>query len=307
VLTTLRHLRRDALDADQQAAVDRLCAGMPEPHPAFLALSRDPPDVEALAEIVRKDPGLTAEVLRTVNSAAFALSSPIASVQHAVTYLGMTTVQGIIAGATASGWSPDYSDKQRAALKRIVRASAVAATTGQLLGLASGRSRSSLVATRALFANLGDLAFLDREPAAVNWYEPGSTFIDRLRWQQQATAIDSPVLGAALAERWALPKDIVSAIERGTDLLLAPADDEATHGVDLADRLVIYCASRLGDRVAFRGLRDIADFDPCDTDDPECWFLPDAFAAAGLASLPALLRDPSFRRRANKQLGPWFD
>jgi len=306
-LATLRRLRRDGLDAGQQATVDRLCARMAEPHPAFLALSRDPPDVEALADIVRRDPGLTAEVLRTVNSAAFALSSPIASVQHAVTYLGMSTVQGIIAGAAASGRAPAYSDKQRAALRRIVRASAVAATTGQLLAQASGNTRSSLVATRALFANLGDLAFLESEPAAVNWYMHRSTFIDRLRWQQQAAAIDSPLLGAALAERWALPQDIVSAIEGGAELLLAPADDESMHGADLADRLIIYCAARTGDRVAFQGLRDVADFDPCDTDDPECWFLPRAFAAAGLTGLPALLRDPSFRRRANKQLEPWFD
>ncbi len=306
-LATLRRLRRDSLDDPQQAAIERLCAGMAEPHPAFLALSRDPPDVEALAEIVRKDPGLTAEVLRTVNSAAFALSSPIASVQHAVTYLGMSTVQGIIAGAAASGWTPAYSDKQRAALRRIVRASAVAATTGQLLAQACGNTRSSLVATRALFANLGDLAFLDSEPTAVNWYRQGSTFIDRLCWQQQATGIDSPLLGAALAERWALPQDIVSAIEGGADLLLAPAEDGSTHGADLADRLIIYCAARTGDRVAFRGLRDLAEFDPGDSADPECWFLPGAFAAAGLAGLPALLRDPSFRRRANKQLEPWFD
>jgi HD-like signal output (HDOD) protein len=306
-LATLRRLRRDDLDTDQQAAVDRLCAGMAEPHPAFLALSRDPPDVEALSDIVRRDPGLTAEVLRTVNSAAFALSSPIASVQHAVTYLGMSTVQGIIAGAAASGRAPAYSDKQRAALGRIIRASAVAATTGQLLAQACGDTRSSLVATRSLFANLGDLAFLESEPAAVNWYMHRSTFIDRLRWQQQATAIDSPLLGAALAERWALPPDIVSAIEGGAELLLAPADDESLHGAGLGDRLIIYCASRIGDRVAFRGLRDVAEFDPRDSDDPECWFLPNALAAAGLTGLPALLKDASFRRRANKQLEPWFD
>jgi len=67
------------------------------------------------------------------------------------------------------------------------------------------------------------------------------------------------------------------------------------------------CASRIGDRVAFRGLRDVAEFDPRDSDDPECWFLPNAVAAAGLPGLPALLKDASFRRRANKQLEPWFD
>ena len=51
-----------------------------------------------IAEIISLDYSLTARILRLVNSALYALASPVTSIQHAVTLLGFTEVRNLALG-----------------------------------------------------------------------------------------------------------------------------------------------------------------------------------------------------------------
>lgn len=56
------------------------------------------PDLKKIATLIAKDAGISANILRTVNSSAFNLSNKIASIDQAVTLLGLDTVINIING-----------------------------------------------------------------------------------------------------------------------------------------------------------------------------------------------------------------
>ncbi len=111
-LEHLRLRRRGELDETEQAAVLDICAAMPEPHPVQTQMAGGLDTPEELTSAVVTDAGLTASILRTVNSAAFALATPITSVQHAVTYLGVGVVKGLVAQAVVSDSAVDATPEQ---------------------------------------------------------------------------------------------------------------------------------------------------------------------------------------------------
>jgi len=52
--------------------------------------------IKKIAEIIKKDPGVVAEVLKIVNSAYYGLSTEIGNVSHAVAYMGINEVYRIV-------------------------------------------------------------------------------------------------------------------------------------------------------------------------------------------------------------------
>ena len=60
-------------------------------------------DARGLAEVISRDPSLTAQVLRVANSAAYAPEEPIVSVQQAVSRLGVGTLCGIAMTVVTQG------------------------------------------------------------------------------------------------------------------------------------------------------------------------------------------------------------
>ena len=72
-----------------------------------LQLIRDPDSsAGTLADVLATDPGLTANLLQTVNSAAFGLRSPINSVHHAVSMLGRGHVESMLVSFASHGALP---------------------------------------------------------------------------------------------------------------------------------------------------------------------------------------------------------
>jgi HD-like signal output (HDOD) protein len=62
-------------------------------------LNTEDPSLEVIANIVLKDPGLTAKMLQVANSAAFGLSQQVSSPFDAVQFLGMASVRSIALSA----------------------------------------------------------------------------------------------------------------------------------------------------------------------------------------------------------------
>ncbi|QJT10316.1 response regulator [Oceanidesulfovibrio marinus] len=59
-------------------------------------LSKDEPSLETVAEIIGKDVGMSAEVLKLVNSSFFGFARHIGSVRQAVTMLGVNIIQSLV-------------------------------------------------------------------------------------------------------------------------------------------------------------------------------------------------------------------
>ena len=59
------------------------------------AFQKPEPDINEIGQLLSTDPPLTAKVLKIVNSAFYSLPSNIASVQHAINLLGISTVKNL--------------------------------------------------------------------------------------------------------------------------------------------------------------------------------------------------------------------
>src|ERR1043166_8628992 len=59
-------------------------------------LSADQRYTSQVAEIIRRDPSLTARLLRLVNSVYYGLSSPVNSIEEAVFYLGVRQIRQLV-------------------------------------------------------------------------------------------------------------------------------------------------------------------------------------------------------------------
>ncbi len=79
----------------QDAQLNRLLGGVKIPPQPQLLLEiqeekdQAEPDLNRIGQLIGRDPGLTAAVLKCVNSAAFALDEKISSPVHAVSFLGL--------------------------------------------------------------------------------------------------------------------------------------------------------------------------------------------------------------------------
>jgi putative nucleotidyltransferase with HDIG domain len=65
-----------------------------------------------IAKMISLDPGLTARVLRMVNSSAYGFQRQITSIQHAIALLGFTSVQGLVLSASICNLFKPFTPKQ---------------------------------------------------------------------------------------------------------------------------------------------------------------------------------------------------
>lgn len=290
------------IDETQAAKAQQLCKKLPDPHPVQSKLASGLDTSKELVETLAADPGLTATVLRTVNSAAFALTSPISSVQHAVNYLGVSFVRSLVSQAATANQTKDCSEAQKTALQRVWISTAVASAFASLLGQNAGHSRPSVLATKALFFNLGDLGLILGEDGADAWYTEGMTVMDRVKAQQQGCGLNSSIVGSTLARNWGLPEEIERAIANSLLPLAKAPGQLALKDDELKDTVLLYLAGRIGDRVAYRGLRDLSEFNLEAAEEPGTHFLKGHLEASDQKLVLQLLSDTAFRKKFNRLL-----
>lgn len=131
ILIRFELIHAEAISDSARAEIHAVCAVIPDPHPIHrkLGLGLDGP--EELAEIVASDAGLTASILRNVNSAAFSLASPIVSVRHAITYLGVGMVKTLVAQAAVADRIAPGTPEQEEALSRVWTSACAASAIAQ--------------------------------------------------------------------------------------------------------------------------------------------------------------------------------
>ena len=281
-----------------------IVAKLRQPPPILERVTKGLDDPEELTEAVKSNPALTADILRTVNSAAFALLAPISSIQHAITYLGTSLVKGLVLQSTVTRIMEFEHASQQAAYMRLWRSSYVASTTALMLGQSLGMTNPSVLSTRALLGNLGDLALLSARPDMAALYAPQATLFSRAKAQQEELIANAAVISGMLAQQWGLPDDLSRGLRDAYIPMALPPAEYPDHGAQLSQAVLCHVACRIGDQVAFHGLRDIGDLDLlAQESDLDYFFLPDYLQAADLGKIPTALQDPAVRRRINHLIG----
>ena len=165
-----------------------------------------------VADAAAQDPGLSAAVLRNVNSAAFGARKHVEDVRQAVALLGVAAVESLVVSIAVSGSLPAYADPGQwrsfwhASVRRAAAARAVAAHIEP--------QSASRAYTAALLSEMA-VPFLVRAHPAVytelleHWDRGGAELHqlerDRLGW-------DHAEVASWICEEWGLPEALTRSI-----------------------------------------------------------------------------------------------
>lgn len=219
------------LPPDVQARFDAAIASgdlplplLPESASQVLAMVDRPTcDAWRLAELVRRDPAMTAHVMQIAGSPIYATATKVTSLQQAIARLGFATIAQIAVAAAAKARVfavPGFEAELRAAFAHALATALFAQEVARVR-----RSTVDVAFLAGLFHDFGQPVLLqllvDLDP--------------RVGRESAVAAVEQAhaEVGAALVARWAMPAKVAEAVK----LHHAPAGCELAALVAVADCL----------------------------------------------------------------------
>ncbi len=209
------------------------CPSLPSPPGIVVSLLRltDDPDVTAtqLARLIERDPSLTAQLLRIVNSPLFGLRRQVTSLDQAAAYLGISGVRTVSLGFSLSkGLLRTAWRDIRGEL--LWKRSVVAAAVAREVAVAANVVQKEEAFLGALLQDIGILAL--RELLGAE-YE--ALLADKGQQHDELIAAESELLGDSHAEvgawllrHWGLPEIFCQLALASHGILDGTREDEAT-------------------------------------------------------------------------------
>jgi putative nucleotidyltransferase with HDIG domain len=220
------------------AKVDSFPA-MPDAGTKLLVLLEEPDNaVSEIEEILRYDPGLTANVLKLANSAYFGIPSKIGSLKQAVILLGLKRLIQLLVASCVSA----VMDKSVAGYDLpagdLWRHSVAVSIAGEAMVKDQKRSNKIDVFTPALLHDIGKLvlgSFVSEELEAI--LQIAGKGVPFVVAENMVLGTDHAEVGARILERWNLPAEIINAVRWHHDPDSADACDLQMDVVYLANLL----------------------------------------------------------------------
>jgi putative nucleotidyltransferase with HDIG domain len=201
-----------------------------------------------LADVLQRDPALSARVLRLANSAYFRLARPVTEVRAACIVLGFDTVRALAVGLSALD-TLSKSVGSALDLDAFWRHSVAVATAAQGITRRAGLEDPGTAFCAGVLHDVGKLLLASVDPD--RWRRAAAT--GGLEAERAEFGTDHAEVGAWIGERWHFPPEIVEAIGGHH----APAGGAGRWGVVL--RLADGVAQRAGCRSPGSGPADAAD------------------------------------------------
>lgn len=178
-------------------------------------IHQDQADAQALADIIRTDPALSAAVLRVANSAALGSASSIDDVGRAVTRLGRAQIQSLTLGLSLAQAFKDVP-VELVSMEDFWRHSLYCAAATQIVADKAGLADKSSAFTAGLLHDIGHLILFTYQPEqAIEALEQSRADYEGLvnfETEKRLMGFDHAELGAAFARAWSLPEIIVQCI-----------------------------------------------------------------------------------------------
>ena len=194
--------------------------------------------VSEIEEILRYDPGLTANVLKLANSAYFGVPSKIGSLKQAVVLLGMKRLMQLVVVSCVSA----VMDKSVAGYDLpagdLWRHSIAVSIASEAMVKDKKKDGNIDVFTPALLHDIGKLvlgSFVSEELEAIQQIAAkGVPFVVA---ENMVLGTDHAEIGARILERWNLPAEVINAVRWHHDPDSADASDMQMDVVYLANLL----------------------------------------------------------------------
>lgn len=207
----------------------------PATYARMMKLMSDPNScIEDFAELLEKDPALTAKLLQVANSAFFANDSRVTRAAAAASRIGLQALRALTLFLEAPDQFGDKSPGVEAISREVAdRGQRAAALARRLCATPSGRETAT---TAALMHELGRLAIasrLENEYARVVAHANASGQ-PLVEVEREVFGADHAAVGAYLLTLWQLPGEMVEAIARHHDPGPLPDPLDALGAVRLA-------------------------------------------------------------------------
>jgi putative nucleotidyltransferase with HDIG domain len=195
------------------AAVDAMPA-FPKSVQKILELTRDVNSTpKELVQVIEQDPVVTVKILKTVNSAYFALSKKITSINHAVVYLGFNTIKNLALSIAAIGMLPSRNAANFDSAQYLLHSLSTASIAKRLTQRVNHADPTDCFIA-GLLHDFGKVVFAQFMPqefklALEDCQTDGSSLHLALR---RTLGTDHAVVGAMLVEKWRFSPDLVDTI-----------------------------------------------------------------------------------------------
>ncbi|MEW6235023.1 MAG: HDOD domain-containing protein [Candidatus Omnitrophota bacterium] len=207
-----------------------------------MQLIRDPESTaKQLTDVISQDQALTGNILRLCNSSYYGLPRVVSSLSQAIMYLGFHTVRNLVLTCSISKlFSPDkkvYGYKKGGLWYHAV----VCALTCQIISKKIKPDIADAAFTAGLLHDIGQLVMAiiikDTAETIVDLME--SNNISDLKAERETVGFSHDELGAALANKWNFPDELVHAIRFHHTPEASKNKSILTAIVNLADAIVL--------------------------------------------------------------------
>ena len=198
--------------------------------------------INEIAGLIQSDPGLSAKILKTVNSSFYGLSKPCPSIDRAITMLGLRAVKSLVLGFSVVNLSEGLGETFD--LDVFWRHTILAAAGAREIGLLINHSEPDEMFTAGMFQNMGVLAMVVAAPQEYGQLlaKAGEDQCRLYELENQMLGFNHAEIGAQLARRWRMPEQIAQAVEQHHDYDEAQSDSQTVQAVilgSMAARVVI--------------------------------------------------------------------
>jgi HD-like signal output (HDOD) protein len=177
-----------------------------------------------LARAISADPGLTARLLKLVNSPLYGFSSKIETVSRALVILGMQQVHDLALATTVAVLYKSAKPK-RLSMGRYWRESVYCALTARCVAKLCNVLDSERLFVAGLLHAVGHLVMDERIPDETDAARRQAQSDKRplAQVEKETIGCNYAEVGALLAKRWSMPPALISAIEYQVDPTQAPS------------------------------------------------------------------------------------
>ncbi len=199
--------------------------------------------IQDVAQLIVYDPGLTARLLRIVNSVYFGFSATIDTVNHAVSILGVQQVHDLVLTTSIADALGDY-ECEHLDIKQFWMRSVYRAIAARELAVVCNLMDSERMFVAGLLSGIGHLIMYQSVPVLAQQAQREARESGKPLHlvEREVTGFDHAQVAAVLMKNWKLPPSLVTVVEHHLEF-----DADADYRLDAA---IVHMAALIGDAFA---------------------------------------------------------
>jgi two-component system cell cycle response regulator len=171
-------------------------------------------NIKHIATTISNDPALSSKILKTVNSSFYGLSQSVSTISHALVILGLNSVKTLALGFTLIDTFKTHADDGFDMVQFFQRC-LYSAVGARAIATAAGVNESEEAFLGGLLQDLGMMAMLQTLGPQYQELlkEVGNDHRELWKLERKQLGLDHAEAGAALGEKWKLPKLLIAPIK----------------------------------------------------------------------------------------------